>query len=102
MLLLIFSKDASPAQIVSPCFSPAFSFQLYFLLDRGNSFQLYFLLDRGNIRGGGGGGGGCPFSPADVSLLVQTAAEMNQEGCCCYFIVVVLLLFYSGGVVVIL
>ena len=49
-----------------------------------------------------GGGGGCPFSPADVSLLVQTAVEMNQEGCCCYFIVVVLLLFYSGGVVVIL
>ena len=23
--------------------------------------------------------GGCPFSPADVSPLVQTAAEMNQE-----------------------
>ena len=93
MLLLIFSKDASPAQIVSPCFSPAFS------------FQLYFLLDRGNIRGGGGGGG-CPFSPADVSLLVQTAAEMNQEfksrRVVVFFIVVVLLLFYSGGVVVIL
>ena len=40
---------------------------------------------------GGGGWGGCPFSPADVSPLVQTAAEMNQEGCCCYFIAVVLL-----------
>ena len=40
----------------------------------------------------GGGGGGCPFSPADVSPLVQTAAEINQEGCCCFF--------YSGGVVV--
>lgn len=79
MLLLILSKDASSSQIVSPCFSPVFS------------FQLYFLLDRGNIRGGGGGGG-CPFSPADVSPLVQTAAEMNQEGCCCFF--------YSGGVVV--
>ena len=54
----------------------------------------------------GGGGGGCPFSPADVSLLVQTAAEMNQEfksrRVVVFFIVVVLLLFYSGGVVVIL
>ena len=77
-MLLIFSKDASPAQIVSPCFSPAFS------------FQLYFLLDRGNIRGGGGWG---------VSIFARRCKPSgsnrcgNEPGG-------LLLLFYSGGVVV--
>ena len=83
MLLLIFSKDASPAQIVSPCFSPAFS------------FQLYFLLDRGNIRGRGGGWGVSIFArrckPSGSDLLRKWTRSLNLEG---------LLFFYSGGVVV--
>ena len=83
MLLLIFSKDASPAQIVSPCFSPAFS------------FQLYFLLDRGNIRWGGGGGGVSIFArrckPSGSDPLRKWTRSLNLGG---------LLLFYSGGVVV--
>lgn len=79
MLLLILSKDASSSQIVSPCFSPVFS------------FQLYILLDRGNIRGGGVSIFACRCKPSGSDLLRKWTRSLSLGG---------LLLFYSGGVVV--